>query len=381
MQIVEFKSKSKLIISKEVLAQVSYLHHKVGNIEWSGLIFYKIVSGDITEPSSLVLRCERLYLMDIGSAAYTEFSPDSSIIDFYTKYPEAADMKWGMLHTHHDMKAFFSGTDNDELISNADAHNFYLSLIVNFLDGGNFCAKIGIMAEIETKYSFKNGLDFKGLNDPKKPTTKQLLTINCEIEYDVDSFDADRYTAIKTKKLEKSFKHSQQELSPVYSFNKDKQTSFNFGEDYKDVKYIPKTPKEIEEYLAKAISLDYHCKDPLKIVLDNLQIEATKYGEQFDDIYGDSFDYNLDGAYYTAFQTPLLTEHHNQFFRQCILFLDKYRMSGYTFYDLLINVLEMYVDIQEVPKNNKKTHIFSGINNSLDKQIEKWNNKQKKSKK
>lgn len=98
MQTIEFKAKSKLIISKEVLSQIAYLHNKIGDIEWSGLLFYKIISGDISEPATFVMKAERIYLMNIGSAAYTEFSPDESIVDFYEKYPESLAMKWGMIH-------------------------------------------------------------------------------------------------------------------------------------------------------------------------------------------------------------------------------------------------------------------------------------------
>lgn len=40
----------ELVVSKELLSQISYLHNKIGGIEWSGLVFYKIVSGEISDP-------------------------------------------------------------------------------------------------------------------------------------------------------------------------------------------------------------------------------------------------------------------------------------------------------------------------------------------
>ena len=373
MQQVEFKSKARLIISKEVLAQVSYLHHKVGNIEWSGLVFYKIVSGDINDPATLVLKAERVYLMDIGSAAYTEFSPDESIVDFYQKYPEALTMKWGMLHTHHDMEAFFSGTDTEELKSNAGAHNFYLSLIVNFRNGGNFCAKIGIIAdiEVETKYKFSHGLSFKGLEDSKPTLDKQLLTINCVIEYELDTFDFDRYDSIRKAKTEA------EAVKKVTSFNRPSfptpsnqlNLGAQFGEGFgKSNPYIPKTVSEIESYLSKALSLDTKTADGLKEVLDHIKKEQKQYGEAFDLMFWDAFDFGLNTTYYAVFGDTLEIEHHNAFFKQCIMCLDKYRLSGYPFYDKIIDIFDMYIDVDEPAdfavetKKTPKIHKFSNEN-------------------
>ena len=91
--------------------------------------------------------------------------------------------------------------------------------------------------------------------------------------------------------------------------------------------------------------LDNGNQESLQDVLDQLELEAIRYGEQFPEVYGDSFDYGLNSAYYAEFNALLPIEHHNSFFRQCIMNLDKYRMSGYSFYDLLIDVFEMYIDV------------------------------------
>lgn len=374
MQHIEFKSKAKLIISKELLAQISYFHHKVGKFEWSGLVFYKIVSGDISDPGSLVLKAERMYLMDVGSYSYTEFSPDESIVDFYQKYPEAVNMKWGMAHSHQEFSTFFSGTDMDELKSNAGSHNFYLSLIVNFMDGGNFCAKIGIIAEaeVQTEYKFNHGLSFKGLENPLPSKEKRLMTINCDIEYDVDTLDVERFNSIKKTKEEEHKKKTAQ-YTPKTSFPTypSRQLSLNseFSEGFS--KYIPKTPLEMESFLAKALSMDIGTTENVKEVLDNLVQEKAKYGEdQFDSIYWDAFDYGLVSTYWKIFEKPLVVEHHNQFFRQCIMAMDVHRLSGYDFYDQIIEVFEQYIDVPEVeeeePENKQlKIHQFSGLDKAI----------------
>lgn len=360
MQTIEFKAKSKLIISKEVLSQIAYLHNKIGDIEWSGLLFYKIISGDISEPATFVMKAERIYLMNIGSAAYTEFSPDESIVDFYEKYPESLTMKWGMIHTHHNMKTFFSGTDMDELRSNSGAHNFYLSLIVNYLDGGDYCAKIGIEAEAESKskYKFTKGVSFKGMDD-KEVSEKVLFTINCDIEYEISDFDIERYATIKKAKEVPKIKHHHVidgfPHTGFYNSKYGKQAEFQFGEGFSAKNYIPKTPKEIERFLVKLISLNDHEERGLKDILDDLEKEAKKYAEQFDDVYWDTLSYNLNGAYWGLFEQYLPLEHESKFFQQCIMFLDKYRMSGYSFYDNMIDFFETYIEIEDIKEFEKES--------------------------
>lgn len=391
MQSVEFKDKSKLIISKEVLAQISYFHHKVGKFEWSGLLFYRIISGEVTTPGSLVLKAERIYLMDIGSYSYTEFSPDEGIVDFYEKYPESMTMKWGMVHSHQEFNTFFSGTDMDELKSNAGAHNFYLSLIVNFKDGGNFCAKIGIIAEaeVETKYNFFHGLNFLGLNENlPKVKEKRLMIIDCIVEYELDTFDTDRYDSIKTKKEEEAKKKAEASKNvgfPTYpSKSHGKQLSFD------DQFYVPKTANELDSYLAKAVSMDFKFRGSLKEAFDIVEKEQEKYGDQFEFIYWDAFDYGLGATYWETFSKVLLVEHHNKFFKQCIAYMDKYRMCGYDFYDKIIDTFEMYIDVNVLDdfedfsskKGKQKVHAFSGKNvDALIAQADKMLNKNKKKKK
>jgi len=97
--------KPTLIISKEVQSQIMYLHNKIENIEWCGILFYSIVSGTITDPDNLILKAEKIFLGDIGVGTYTEMSTDETIINFYDKYPEALTVPWkqGYTHTHHSM--------------------------------------------------------------------------------------------------------------------------------------------------------------------------------------------------------------------------------------------------------------------------------------
>lgn len=104
---LELTDKPKLIISKELQSEIMCLHARIGDVEWSGPVFYKIVSGNINAPGELVLKALHLFPSDVGNAAYTEYTLDEKIIEFYDAHPECdptqEGLKWGHLHTHHNM--------------------------------------------------------------------------------------------------------------------------------------------------------------------------------------------------------------------------------------------------------------------------------------
>ena len=187
------KNKAKLLISKDLVNKVTYLHRKIKAVEWSGILLYSVEKGSIEHPDSLVLKAQNFHLMDIGTSTYTEYDFGPEIMDMYDEYPDAdpfkaeeekrAPWKIGHIHTHHDMNAYFSATDEKELEDNAPNHNYYLSLIVNF--EGTFVASIAIASDVEVieKYSYKNA---KGKRKSMKMTStkKETIVIECELEFE-----------------------------------------------------------------------------------------------------------------------------------------------------------------------------------------------------
>jgi len=137
-----------LNINKQIEEQIDLLHTVVGAKEWSGVLLYT-VNGDID--SNVDVEVQGLFPMDIGTSAYTEYEFDENIMDMYDMYPDALDKQWrlGHIHTHHNMKAYFSGTDNQELKDNTPNHAYYLSLIVNF--DKSYCARLCFMGTREVK--------------------------------------------------------------------------------------------------------------------------------------------------------------------------------------------------------------------------------------
>jgi hypothetical protein len=185
-----------LILSDTLIEKIDYLHRKVEkNIEWSAVLVYSTISGSIDtvkeEPWKILV--EDLILMDIGSSGYTEYDMEADD-DYATElWMDAleAGKKMGHLHTHHNMNCFFSATDTQELHDNAPQHNYYLSLIVNYDNINDWCAKIAVCGTEKTVANMETTTTWKGADgqerevkaketvDSEKPL---LFVMNCVIE-------------------------------------------------------------------------------------------------------------------------------------------------------------------------------------------------------
>ena len=153
---VEIKKKASLALSQEIITQIHYLHTVVAkNTEWSGILIYEVLEGDVNDPENFKVHAHKLIPMDVGTSGYTEYEYDPSD-DSFDEICNAmeAGYKLGHIHTHHSMGTFFSGTDMSELYDNAPNHNFYLSLIVDYKNHEDWCAKIAFEGEEITTRSF-----------------------------------------------------------------------------------------------------------------------------------------------------------------------------------------------------------------------------------
>ena len=135
-----------IVITKEVEAKIRYLCSKIHNIEWSGFLFYTY-EGNIKN-NNLKIICKDIYLKDIGSSGYTEF--DTSLDETaYMVDKDLLDCQTGLIHSHHTMAAFFSGTDLNTLASEGLATNSFVSLIVN--NEGKYVAAVTERIKTHTK--------------------------------------------------------------------------------------------------------------------------------------------------------------------------------------------------------------------------------------
>lgn len=207
---VEAVGKGKLIISPKLQGQIDYLHDKVINTEWIGVLLYKKVAGDITDPNTLVLRADKVFLMDIGTSGHTQATMGGEeVLNMYDQVPDIMELKQGLIHTHHTMDAFFSGEDWSELNDNTPLHNYYLSLIVNYK--GAYVAKVAYMAEVNNEFKFNNCEDQPVINTVSR---RVMVHINMDIykeAEEVDELFRDRYDYIKKSKMPKLY------VAPIYN--------------------------------------------------------------------------------------------------------------------------------------------------------------------
>jgi hypothetical protein len=174
----------KLEMPEKVLNQIKYLCREIPKVEWSGILFYR-VEGSIKDPTNMKFILEDILPMHKGTAAYTEYTIDATVIEHMEENEHLEECKIGHIHSHNTMAVFFSGTDWSELEDNAPNHNFYLSLIVNnFMD---FCAKVCFIsqAQEEQEFSFyakdEEGKKYVSSKHSFGVNTKKLVVYDCDI--------------------------------------------------------------------------------------------------------------------------------------------------------------------------------------------------------
>lgn len=155
----------------------------------------------------MVIDVEAIYPLNWGTGTFTSHETSEKTMDVFEAYPELEEgtSMLGWIHTHHNMGAFFSGTDNADLFQNTPNYPFYLSLIVDFK-----CQPVAKLCYIVKGESPKYTVKHKGkevkLNVNNK-TVEYLAVADCEINYELDvAFlnACEEITANKEKEKEKT---------------------------------------------------------------------------------------------------------------------------------------------------------------------------------
>lgn len=166
----------KLIIPAEVERKIRFACQKVWNTEWSGTLFFTHEGS--FENNDLVIRCVDIYIMDIGTQAYTEFDMNPDVIAYMTENPELLDCQMGLIHSHNNMSTFFSGTDTATLKEEGGDRNNFVSLIVN--NAGSYTA--AITRRIKSKQVMES-VSYEFFGDGEKQDTKKYVSDADEIEW------------------------------------------------------------------------------------------------------------------------------------------------------------------------------------------------------
>lgn len=129
----------KMVIPKEVEQKIRYLQNKFPHTEWSGVLF--ITHSGSFENKDLVITCVDIYPMDLGNSTYTEFKNTPDVVAYIAEHCDTLwDCDMALVHSHHSMNCFFSGTDLATLRSEGNDTNNFVSLIVN--NEGTYTAAI-----------------------------------------------------------------------------------------------------------------------------------------------------------------------------------------------------------------------------------------------
>ena len=166
----------KLIIPAEVERKIRFACQKVWSTEWSGTLFFTHEGS--FENNDLVIRCVGIYIMDIGTQAYTEFDMNPDVIAYMTEHSELLDCQLGLIHSHAGMQTFFSGTDTATLKEEGRDRNNFVSLIVN--NAGSYTA--AITRRIKSK-QVKESVSYEFFGDGEKHDTKEYVSDADEIEW------------------------------------------------------------------------------------------------------------------------------------------------------------------------------------------------------
>ena len=179
-QVINLVQKSgtnyKLIIPAEVERKIRFTCQKVWDTEWSGTLFFTYEGS--FENNDLVIRCVDIYIMDIGTQAYTEFDMNPDVIAYMTEHSELLDCQLGLIHSHAGMQTFFSGTDTATLKEEGRDRNNFVSLIVN--NAGTYTA--AITRRIKSK-QVKESVSYEFFGDGEKHDTKEYVSSADEIEW------------------------------------------------------------------------------------------------------------------------------------------------------------------------------------------------------
>lgn len=166
----------KLIIPAEVERKIRFACQKVWSTEWSGTLFFTYEGS--FENNDLVIRCVDIYIMDIGTQAYTEFDMNPDVIAYMCENPELLDCQMGLIHSHNNMSTFFSGTDTTTLKEEGRDRNNFVSLIVN--NAGTYTAAITRRAKIK---QVRESVSYEFFGDGEKFDIKNYVSNADEIEW------------------------------------------------------------------------------------------------------------------------------------------------------------------------------------------------------
>ena len=169
----------QLNISQVILNKLNYFLRRFSSKEWSGPAWYALnKKGEHGFPK--VFELVDFHPLDLGSSASTEWDADALAKIVKKKYEKNEKYKScfiGLVHSHHSMDAYFSGTDEDTLEEMAPNTGFYPSLVVSTKAGKEYAFAISYLDQYQ-----KETIVHGEIALPKPKEAKQWVEIADKIE-------------------------------------------------------------------------------------------------------------------------------------------------------------------------------------------------------
>lgn len=248
VEMAQGASTFKIEIPEPVEAKIRHLCSRVHDVEWSGTLFYK-VEGSMEDGTFKVI-CLDIFVMDIGSAGFTDYDDSPEIIAYRVANRGLLlqpDVYEGLIHSHNNMATFFSGTDLNTLKQEGSDVTHFVSLIVN--NAGTYTARITrklvrkVKAEahiVYTEDSFYNSFE----NTVVPLSQGKVTTKDTSDEKETTVIEWFPLEIVKAT-VEEKFKDVDARLSAIRSKKKPVLTSYNGG-GYRPAVIVP-TRQEIHE--------------------------------------------------------------------------------------------------------------------------------------
>ena len=181
-QLLKRQSTYKLVVPEKVEEKIRYLLRKFPSTEWSGILFYS--HEGTFENNDLVITCQDIYPMDLGNATYTEFRMSEDVAGYMAENIELFDYDMGLIHSHHTMSTFFSGTDTSTLQEEGNERNCFVSLIVN--NAGEYSAAVTRKLQSKSEITVKKlGQSYQFFGDGEKTVANDNTETTQVVESEV----------------------------------------------------------------------------------------------------------------------------------------------------------------------------------------------------
>ena len=130
IQLIEINTELfKVLVNADIQRKVNYLHGKYPGLEWGGFLFY--TTNEAEDIKDLVITLVDFYPLDLGQSAFTSYTQTPEFAGFIADNPEYMSYNMGIIHSHHNMGAFHSGTDIATLKEQVEHFRNFLSVVVD----------------------------------------------------------------------------------------------------------------------------------------------------------------------------------------------------------------------------------------------------------